>query len=121
MSANNFLDFEGLQTYHDELIKRLTDLEYDPERLFEHKVDLFSLSRWGANKYGRVVGLKTGLIITVEGQIWQLEDPVKFNRILSRIQSPDEKAAMTPEELGWKIVGSTVDFNINNHTLELTK
>lgn len=121
MSTNKFLDYEGLQTYHSEIVRRLTDLEYDPERLFENKVDLFSLDRWGANKYGRIVGLKTGLMITVEGQIWQLENPTKFNRILSRVQSAEDKALLPPEDLGWKVVGSSVDFNVNDHTLELTK
>jgi len=121
MSTNKFLDYEGLQTYHSEIVRRLTDLEYDPERLFENKVDLFSLDRWGANKYGRIVGLKTGLMITVEGQIWQLESPTKFNRILSRVQSAEDKAQLPPEDLGWKVVGSSVDFNVNDHTLELTK
>ena len=121
MSTNKFLDYEGLQTYHSEIVRRLTDLEYDPERLFENKVDLFDKSKWGVNKYGRVVGLKTGLMITVEGQIWQLEDPALFNSILSRNQDPNIKARIPVDELGWKVVGSSVDFNVNDHTLELTK
>lgn len=121
MSTNKFLDFEGLQTYHNEIVRRLTDLEYDPDRMFENKVDLFSFEKWGANKYGRVVGLKKGLMVTVEGQIWQLDDPAKFNRILSRAQSAEDKALLTPEELGWKVVGSSVDFDVNNNTLVLTK
>ena len=121
MSAQKYLDLTGLNTYHNEMIKRIADLEYDPERMFEDKVDLFSLQKWGTNKYGRVVGLKAGLMITVGGQIWQLEDPTKFNRILSRVQSAEDKAQLTPEELGWNVIGSNVDFNVDDHTLMLTK
>lgn len=118
---SKYLDLTGLQTYHNEMVTRLTNLEYDPERLFESKEDLFSLDKWGANKYGRVVGLKAGLMVTVEGKIWQLEDPTTFNGILSRTQAVEEKAALSPEELGWRVVGNSVDYNISNHTLALSK
>lgn len=120
-NTNKFLDYEGLRTYHDELVKRMANLEYDPERLFETKEDLFSLTKWGANKYGRVSGLKEGLLITVGGQIWQLVDPDTFNTILSRVQSVDEKVLIPVEDLGWKVVSNTVDFNISGHILQLTK
>lgn len=121
MSTKKYLDLEGLSTYHDELVNKLVDLEYDPNRMFENKIDLFSTNNWGLDRFGRIIGLKKGLMITVENQIWQLENPSKFSRILLRVQSAEDKAQLSPEELGWTIVGSSVDFNINNHTLELTK
>ena len=121
MATKQYLDYEGLSLYHSELVKRLVDLEYDPNRIFEDKVDLFSLNKWGADKYGRVTGLKNGLIITVGSEIWQLVDAETFRPILTRIQDVTEKAQIPVEDLGWKIVGNTVDFNINGHTLELTK
>lgn len=119
--SNKYLDLTGLQTYHNEMVSKIVDLEYDPERLFEEKIDLFDLNKWGANKYGRVVGLKAGLMVTVEGKVWQLENPTRFNRILSRAQSAAEKAELSPEELGWIVVGSSMDFNIADHTLQLIK
>ena len=116
-----YLDYSGLSKYHDELVTRLADLEYDPERMFEDKADLFSLQKWGANKYGRVAGLKAGLIITVENKLWQLDDPETFMGILSSSQPVGEKVLIPAEDLGWKIVGSSVDFNVNDHVLQLTK
>ena len=122
MSAQKYLDLTGLNTYHNEMVKRIVDLEYDPERMFDDKVDLFSLQKWGANKYGRVVGLKAGLMITVGGKLWQLENPTLFNSKLSMTGlTPAEKALIPIDQLGWKIVGSNVDFNVDDHVLELTK
>ena len=122
MSAQKYLDLTGLNTYHNEMVKRIVDLEYDPERMFDDKVDLFSLQKWGANKYGRVVGLKAGLMITVGGQLWQLENPTLFNSKLSMTGlTPAEKALIPIDQLGWKIVGSNVDFNVDDHVLELMK
>ena len=120
-NTEKYLSYVGLATYQDELVRRLTDLDYDPNRMFADKTELFSLEKWGVNRFGRVVGLKAGLIITIDGQIWQLEDPVVFNSILSGSQSIESKVLIPMEDLGWKIVGNTVDFNINNHVLELTK
>lgn len=120
-NAEKYLSYEGLTTYNDELIRRLTDLDYDPDRMFADKTELFSLEKWGVNRFGRVVGLKAGLMITLDGQIWQLEDPVVFNSILTGNQSIASKVLIPMEDLGWKIVGNTVDFNINGHILELTK
>lgn len=120
-NTEKYLSYEGLTTYNDELIRRLTDLDYDPNRMFADKTELFSLEKWGVNRFGRVVGLKAGLMITLDGQIWQLEDPVVFNSILTGNQSIASKVLIPMEDLGWKIVGNTVDFNINDHILELTK
>lgn len=120
-NTEKYLSYEGLTTYNDELIRRLTDLDYDPDRMFADKTELFSLEKWGVNRFGRVVGLKAGLMITLDGQIWQLEDPVVFNSILTGNQSIASKVLIPMEDLGWKIVGNTVDFNINGHILELTK
>ena len=120
-NTEKYLSYEGLTTYNDELIRRLTDLDYDPDRMFADKTELFSLEKWGVNRFGRVVGLKAGLMITLDGQIWQLEDPETFNSVLSGNQSIASKVLIPMEDLGWKIIGNTVDFNINGHILELTK
>lgn len=119
--TNKYLDYEGLRTYHDELVSRLADLEYDPSRLFDEKIDLFDKQKWGSDKYGRVAGLKEGLMITVGNQIWQLVNPVTFNTVLSRVQPASEKALIPTEDLGWKVIGNNVDFDIANHVLHLTK
>ena len=120
-NTKKYLDLEGLGTYHDELVQRLTDLEYDPNRMFATKVQLFSESKWGSDKFGRIIGLKEGLIVTVGNEIWQLVNPETFSTVLRTPGNISEKVALTPAQLGWKIVGSTVDFNVNNHVLELTK
>lgn len=120
-NTKKYLDLEGLGTYHDELVQRLTDLEYDPNRIFANKVELFSLQKWGMDKYGRIVGLKEGLIVSVGNEIWQLENPTTFNSVLRAIMDVNAKAAMTPSQLGWKVLGSTVDFDISDHVLQLTK
>jgi len=120
-NTEKYLSYAGLATYQDELVRRLTDLDYDPSRMFANKEELFSLQKWGVNRFGRVIGLKAGLIITVDGQIWQLEDPVVFNSVLSGNQTIESKVLIPVEDLGWKIIGNTVDFNINDHVLELTK
>lgn len=120
-NTEKYLSYAGLATYQDELVRRLTDLDYDPSRMFANKEELFSLQKWGVNRFGRVIGLKAGLIITVDGQIWQLVDPVVFNNVLSGNQTIESKVLIPVEDLGWKIIGNTVDFNINGHVLELTK
>lgn len=120
-NTEKYLSYVGLATYQDELVRRLTDLDYDPSRMFANKEELFSLQKWGVNRFGRVIGLKAGLIITVDGQIWQLVDPVVFNNVLSGNQTIESKVLIPVEDLGWKIIGNTVDFNINGHVLELTK
>lgn len=120
-NTKKYLDLEGLSTYHDELVQRLSDLEYDPDRMFETKAQLFNTDKWGMDKYGRLTGLKAGLIITVGTQIWQLVTPATFRAELTTVSPISEKVAKTPEQLGWKVVGNTVDFNVNNHVLELTK
>ena len=121
MSAQKFLDLDGLVTYHDELVQRLTDLEYDPNRMFATKAQLFSEIKWGSDKFGRIIGLKEGLIVTVGNEIWQLVNPETFSTILRTPGRISDKVALTPTELGWKVVGNSVDFNINDHVLELTK
>ena len=121
MSTKKYLDLDGLSTYHDELVNKLVDLEYDPNRMFVTKAQLFSEIKWGTDRFGRIIGLKEGLMITVAGEIWQLVEPETFSSILRTPGKISDKVALTPTELGWKVVGNTVDFNINNHTLELTK
>ena len=123
MANKQYLDYEGLTTYHSELVKRLSDLEYDPNRMFEDIEDLLSLSKWGANKYGRVAGLKEGILITVGTKIWQLEDAAKFGEILRSVQPVADKILIytTPESLGWRVICNSVDFDISDHTLTLTK
>jgi len=113
------LDYDGLQTYHSELVQRLTDLEYDPERLFASKTELCNGSKWGADKYGRIAGLKKGLIVTVDGKLWQLEDPATFGAIFRTINPYFDPESQSAEDLGWIELG--VDFDVNNHILNLKK
>ena len=120
-NTKKYLDLEGLGAYHDELVQRLTDLEYDPNRIFATKAQLFSTNKWGMDKYGRIVGLKAGLIVSVGTQIWQLVNPSTFSTILNTVGPIADKVAMEPDELGWKVLGNSVDFNISDHTLQLTK
>ncbi len=120
-NTDKFLDYEGFQIYHSELVERLKDLEYDPSRMFESKTALLTSSNWNPDSNGRIFGLKEGLLVTVDNQIWQLEDPSRFSSILELTGlTPSEKAAAY-EDLGWKVIGSTVDFNIDGHILQLTK
>ena len=124
MSNNKqYLDYEGIAAYHSELVNRLADLEYEPNKMFDDIEALLTPSNWGTVKYGRVAGLKSGLIITVDNQIWQLEDASKFRGILSSSTPIEDKLITytTPDSMGWKVVGSTVDFDITNHTLQLSK
>lgn len=123
MANKQYLDYEGLTTYHSELVKRLSDLEYDPNRMFDDIADLLSLAKWGSDKYGRVAGLKEGILITVGTKIWQLEDAVKFGNILRMVMPIEDKVEIytTPESLGWRVICNSVDFDISDHTLTLTK
>ena len=122
-NEDKYLDYEGLGVFTTELENRLADLDYDPERMFEDMEELLTLSKWGADRYGRVAGLKRGLIVTIEGKIWQLEDEDTFGAILRRVQPISEKLATydTPDKLGWKLVGSDVDLDVNDHILRLVK
>lgn len=122
MDDKKFLDFEGLKKYHDVLIKKLKDLDFNPQMMFDDKTSLVDLNNWKHDQYGRVYGLKKGLIVTVGTSIWQLVDPETFKTKLSTVGlSNEEKAALTPNELGWKIIGSTTDFDVEKHTLNLKK
>ena len=120
-NTKKYLDLEGLGAYHEELADRLKNLEFDPTRMFDDKEDLFSAQKWDQDRLGRLYGLKEGLLVTVGNQFWQLENPTRWSTIYRRVQPIEEKLELTPEELGWKVVGNTVDFNISNHVLELTK
>lgn len=118
-----FLDYDGLQRYHSNLVNNLKDLVYDPKLMFDDKKSLIVAKNWGddRNEQGYVFGLKQGLLITVGNSIWQLTDPAKFMKILNTIEDVSTNADKTPTELGWKIVGKTTDFEVNGHTLNLIK
>ena len=122
-NEDKYLDYEGLGIFTNELENRLADLEYDPERMFANMRELLTRSKWGADRYGRVAGLKKGLIVTIGGKIWQLEDTDTFGTILRRVQPINEKLIEfdTPDKLGWKLVGSDVNFNVDDHILKLEK
>ena len=119
--VKKYLDLEGLGIYHNELEDRLKKLIYEPTRMFDDKEDLFSSSNWELDRMGNLYGVRAGSIVTVEGQLWQLENPTLWTTIYKRVQPIEEKLEMTPSQLGWKVIGSTVDFNVNDHVLELTK
>lgn len=124
MSNNKqYLDYEGLTTYHSELVGKIADLEYEPNKMFADIEALLTPGNWGVSKYGRVAGLKSGLMVTVDSQIWQLENTTTFKSVLTSSTPIADKLSTytTPESLGWKVVGNAVDFNIDNHILQLTK
>ncbi len=119
--VKKYLDLEGLGIYHNELEDRLKKLVYEPTRMFDDKEDLFSSSNWELDKMGNLYGAKVGSIVTVGGQLWQLENPLLWSTMYKRVQPIEEKLEMTPEQLGWKVIGNTVDFNVDDHVLQLTK
>ena len=80
-NTKQYLDYAGLQTYHNELIQRLVDLEFEPNKMFA--------------------------------------DVNAFKGILENNSSVTEST--TAEEMGWRVIGNKVDFDINDHTLILTK
>ena len=116
-NTKQYLDYAGLKTYHDELIQRLTDLEYEPNKMFADVNELVTRSNWVKNN--GIAGVKVGLIVTVGDCIWQLNDANIFKSILEDNSSVTEST--TAEDLGWRVISNTVDFDINDHTLILTK
>lgn len=118
-STDKYLDYEGLRTYHSELVKRLKDLDYDPNRIFDDTEALCNRSNWDVDAYGRIYGLKLGLIVTVGSQIWQLVNPETFAALFRTVNPEFSASDATPEELGWKIIG--IDFDVDEHTLRLFK
>ena len=35
-NTKQYLDYAGLKTYHNELIQRLVDLEFEPNKMFDN-------------------------------------------------------------------------------------
>ena len=116
-NTKQYLDYAGLKTYHNELVQRLVDLEFEPNKMFADVNALVNPSNWVKN--GRIAGVKAGLMVTVGDYIWQLKDANVFKKILENNSSVTEST--TAEELGWKVISNKVDFDVNNHTLILTK
>ena len=116
-NTKQYLDYAGLQTYHSELVQRLADLEFEPNKMFTDVNALVDPSNWLKN--GRIAGLKEGLMVTVGDYIWQLKNANVFEKILKNNSSVTEST--TAEELGWKVISNKVDFDVNDHTLILTK
>lgn len=112
-NTKQYLDYTGLKTYHNELVQRLEDLEFEPNKIFANVDALVDPSNWVKNN--RIAGVKAGLIVTVGGVLWQLVDADKFKKILEGEIVPE---SLTAENLGWDVV---IDFNVNDHTLILTK
>lgn len=122
MDNKKYLDFEGLKKYHDSLIKKLNDLSFDPQMMFDDKKSLMTLDNWKHDQYGRVFGLKKGLMVTVGTSIWQLVNPDTFKSKLTAVGiTIEDKSKLEADEIGWKIVGSTTDFDVDEHTLNLKK
>ena len=46
MDNKKFLDFEGLKKYHDVLTKKLKDLDFNPQMMFDNKSSLVDLNNW---------------------------------------------------------------------------
>ena len=112
-NTKQYLDYKGLQTYHNELVQRLEDLEFEPNKIFANVDALVNPSNWMKNN--RIAGVKEGLMVTVDGVLWQLVDADKFKKILEGKIVPE---SLTAENLGWDVV---IDFNVNDHILVLTK
>lgn len=112
-NTKQYLDYTGLTTYHNELVQRLEDLEFEPNKMFNDVNALVKRDNWVKNN--RIAGLKKGLMVTVGGVLWQLVDADKFKKILKGEIVPE---SLTAENLGWDVV---IDFNVNDHTLILTK
>lgn len=122
MDNKKYLDFEGLKKYHDSLIKKLNDLSFDPQMMFDDKKSLMTIDNWKHDQYGRVFGLKKGLMVTVGTSIWQLVNPDTFKSKLTAVGiTIEDKSKLEADEIGWKIVGSTTDFDVDEHTLNLKK
>ena len=116
-NTKQYLDYAGLKTYHNELIQRLVDLEFEPNKMFADVNAWVTRSKWVKNN--RIAGVKVGLMVTVGDYIWQLKDVNAFKGILENNSSVTEST--TAEEMGWRVIGNKVDFDINDHTLILTK
>ena len=116
-NTKQYLDYKGLQTYHNELVQRLEDLEFEPNKIFANVDALVNPSNWLKN--GRIAGVKEGLMVTVGDYIWQLKNADTFEKILKNNSSVTKST--TAEDLGWKVISNKVDFNVNDHTLILTK
>ena len=112
-NTKQYLDYAGLGTYHNELAQRLVDLEFEPNKIFANVDALVTRLNWVKNN--RIAGLKEGLMVTVDGVLWQLVDADKFKKILEGKIVPE---SLTAENLGWDVV---IDFNVNDHILVLTK
>lgn len=112
-NTKQYLDYTGLTTYHNELVQRLEDLEFEPNKIFANVDALVKRDNWVKNN--RIAGLKKGLMATVDGVLWQLVDADKFKKILEGKIAPE---SLTAENLGWDVV---IDFNVNDHILVLTK
>ena len=112
-NTKQYLDYTGLTTYHNELVQRLEDLEFEPNKMFDDVNALVKRDNWVKNN--RIAGLKKGLMVTVGGVLWQLVDADKFKKILKGEIVPE---SLTAENLGWDVV---IDFNVNDHILILTK
>ena len=116
-NTKQYLDYTGLKTYHNELVQRLEDLEFEPNKIFADVNALVNPSNWVKN--GRIAGVKAGLMVTVGDYIWQLKDANVFKGILENNSSVTEST--TAEELGWRVISNKVDFDVNDHILILTK
>lgn len=117
MEKEKYLDWTGLQTYHNRLKEDLKDLKFDPQRMFADKADLIDRANW-ADQNGRVFGAKDGLIVSVGSQLWQLVDPTTFKGVLTTIGGNPE--SLSAEELGWKVLND-VEFEVTNRVLSLKK
>ena len=116
-NTKQYLDYAGLQSYHNELVQRLVDLEFEPNKMFADVSALVTRSNWVKNN--RIAGVKGGLRVNVGDYIWKLKYANVFKGILENNSSVTEST--TAEELGWRVISNKVDFNVNDHTLILTK
>ena len=57
-NTKQYLDYAGLQTYHSELVQRLEDLEFEPNKMFANVDALVTRLNWVKNN--RSAGVKEG-------------------------------------------------------------
>ena len=84
-NTKKYLDLEGLSTYHDELVQRLSDLEYDPDRMF----DRFYTGDASRNSGGTGLGLAVVKEFTNKLQ-GTVEAQREGNKLTIRLELPCE-------------------------------
>ena len=62
-NTKQYLDYAGLGTYHNELVQRLVDLEFEPNKMFADVKALVTRSNWVKNNRMNAVDQKRLLML----------------------------------------------------------